>query len=256
MVHMVERNTFHFKRFAVDQTGCAMKVGTDGVLLGAWCRLAAPAPKAILDVGTGSGVIALQLAQRTEGEKTRIDAIEIDPAACETARRNFEASEWGDRLTAYRTAAQEFAAMYGGEKQYDLIVSNPPYFVDSLASPDRVRNLARHAGSLSYDELIALCNRLLTPDGRVSLIVPAGAETQKMIATAEAHGFAPSRITTVHSTPKSGAKRTLIEFSRRIARPAAVVAAQTETAILTIHDENSDFSDEYRELTRDFYLYF
>ncbi len=263
IVEMVSGNIFSFKRFTVDQTGCAMKVGTDGVLLGAWCRINPREDKAILDIGTGTGLIALQLAQRTETAMTEpdaiIEAVEIDPTACNTARRNFEASEWSERLVAHPpTTVQEFARMTEATtgtapRTFDHIVSNPPFFADSLASPDVSRNTARHTVSLSYDDLMKCCFRLLKPDGRVSLIVPAGVATREMMAVAISAGFLPSRLTEVHSTPKSGPKRTLVELSRAATLP--VTPPETTTLIIG-GDNPGTFSDDYRALTRDFYLYF
>lgn len=243
-----------------------MKVGTDGVLLGAWCRVDPLHDKAILDIGTGTGVIALQLAQRTEVGfcRTAIDAVEIDEQSCRRAEDNFRHSDWCDRLRVYHSAIQCFAEQRQkereqsweyGEKQhegvarYDHIVSNPPYFIDSLSSPDPSRAVARHSGSLGYDDLMKCCVKLLAPGGSISLILPTGAETEKMIATANQHGFVVSRRTEVHSTPESGPKRTLLEFSRRNFVP--------ESTSLVIQDAGpGTFSAEYRDLTRDFYLYF
>ncbi len=249
----MSRSNFQFKRFTIDQADCAMKVGTDGVLLGAWCRVE-PTDEAVLDIGTGTGVIALQLAQRTENFDTLIEAVEIDPAACGQAQRNFDASEWGGasgRIKLHTIPVQELA-----EKdlpRFDHIVSNPPYFADSLTSPDPSRTTARHTATLSYEDLVSACDRLLKPDGRISLVLPAGVETEKMIAVAASRGFIARRRTEVHSTRKSGPKRTLLEFSRRKneKEPAP------ETASLTIEGaETGTFSEEYRTLTRDFYLYF
>ncbi len=240
-----------------------MKVGTDGVLLGAWCRLDPRRDKAILDIGTGTGLVALQLAQRTEsfdlkaglGSESVIEAVEIDPVACEAARRNFEASEWAEKLVMHPPmTVQEFARLI--QKKFDHIVSNPPYFVDSLASPDVLRNTARHTGSLSYDDLMKCCFRLLKPDGRISLIVPAGHSTRVMIAEAVSAGFLPSRLTEVHSTPKSGPKRTLIEFLHTAAAADSPVPPAESTTLIIGGDNPGAFSEEYRALTRDFYLYF
>lgn len=250
----MECNSFNFKRFVVEQENCAMKVGTDGVLLGAWCRVE-PTDNAILDVGSGTGLIALMLAQRTENicaGRAIIEAVEIDPSACETAQRNFDASCWRDRFVLHCSDAQQLTV----SKRFDHIVSNPPYFVNSLASPDRLRNTARHADSLSYEAIVDLSDRLLQPEGRISLILPAGAETQKMILLAGARGFSVSRRLDVHSTPKSGPKRTLIEFLRiETAKDRCNVASDPE--ILIIEDGGPGrFSDQYRALTRDFYLNF
>lgn len=266
-------NNFRFKRFTIEQDGCAMKVGTDGVLLGAWCRVR-PQDKLMLDIGTGSGVIALQLAQRTEATGARIEAVETDAASADCASRNFAASAWGSRLKIHEMSAQKFAetsacgilptSSYSarpsatvdvqsvGSRQigarFDHIVSNPPYFIDSLASPDPQRNNARHTDSLSYNELIVACDKLLKPDGLISLILPT-VEAEKMSDIAAAHGFGISRRTEVWSTPKSGPKRILLEFSRNN-------TTEPELSSLVIQgSETGSFSEEYRVLTRNFYLY-
>jgi tRNA1Val (adenine37-N6)-methyltransferase len=243
-----------------------MKVGTDGVLLGAWCRVNPRRDEVLLDMGTGTGVIALQLAQRTEsvgaGAGAVIEAVEIDPAACGAARRNFEASGWAGRLVMHPpVSVQEFARTT--QNRFDRIVSNPPYFTESPALPDTRRNTARHTASLSYDDLVRCCFGLLNPAGRLSLILPAGAATRAMIAAAVSAGFLPSRLTEVHSTPRSGPRRTLVEFSR--AADITLTALRTdgttrsavvpESTSLTIGgNAPGTFSEEYRALTRDFYL--
>lgn len=238
-----------------------MKVGTDGVLLGAWCRIDPSRDKSILDIGTGTGLIALQLAQRTRGADTTIHAIEIDPAACIVAGRNFAASDWSERLKLHCGAIQEFTENVGGETRYDHIISNPPYFMESLVSPDTSRSLARHTESLGYDDLMKCCFRLLKPGGRVSLIVPAGSETERMRAAAAACDFAVSRRTDVHSTHRSGPKRTLMEFMRcgesPDGSPVESSGDNVEPDRLTIENCGpGTFSEEYRILTRDFYLHF
>ncbi len=224
-----------------------MKVGTDGVLLGAWCRIR-PEDKRLLDIGTGTGVIALMLAQRTESAASTIDAVESDGHGCLKARENFDASGWGGRLNLHPVSIQEFAAVTP-PATYHNIVSNPPYFTDSLLSPDAGRNLARHTVSLPYEELIAACSKMLKPDGILSLVLPA-AEGERMIAIATGSGFYVSRRMEVWSTPRSGPKRLLLEFSRQ-------KASAPETSSLVIEDAGpGTFSEDYRALTRDFYLYF
>lgn len=274
---MAEANSFNFKRFSIDQEGCAMKVGTDGVLLGAWCNidLVSPhdikpaVPKALLDIGTGTGVIALQLAQRTEHLNAIVEAVEIDPVAAKRAEGNFHHSPWGNRLIINAISLQEFAKDPRNTARFDHIVSNPPYFIASLASPDPARNTARHTETLTYEELISLCDTLLSPSGRISLILPAGTETERMIALAtggtEAKGpFFLSRLTEVHSTPYSGAKRCLIEFLRLKSgqngqdfQSCETVGVQPEPKKLIIQDAGpGTFSAQYRAMTRDFYLKF
>jgi tRNA1Val (adenine37-N6)-methyltransferase len=222
-----------------------MKVGTDGVLLGAWASLTGCEGR-ILDVGTGTGLIALMAAQRTTG--TLIDAIEIDPAAAEQARQNAEDSPWADRISIEAVSLQEFSER-ADRPQYDHILSNPPYFVDSLRSPDAGREAARHAGWLTYDELVAGVVRLLTPDGRFSVIFPYE-ESAIFVVRAAIEGLYCVRRTHVHTTPGRPVKRVLLNFSRT--RPVSV---EEETLVIENVDRNG-YSDAYRQLTRDFYLYF
>ena len=266
---------FRFKQFTVWHDRCAMKVGTDGVLLGAWSEL----PKAgghefrssgvtteqaqsaaehlnssiavseyhykakVLDVGTGSGLIALMLAQRFQ--EAQITAIDIDQGAVEQARYNFGQSPWSDRLACQQTALQDLA----GKGVYDLIVSNPPYFQDSLKNPDSQRSMARHTDTLSYQELVAHSARLLTEKGILALVLPIEAE-QQIIRIAQEHQLYPTHITHVYPKPGKAAKRLLIAFSQSpIANSQSPIANS-----LTLESETAPRSKEYQELTKDFYL--
>jgi len=217
-----------------------MKVGTDGVLIGAWCRLPQGECR-ILDIGTGSGLMAVMAAQRCAG--ARITGIDIDPDCVEQARGNAAASPWGDRITIERCPLQEF---YATEK-FDAAISNPPYFVDSLLPPDAARTSARHTVALTFDDIVSGAVRNLHPHGILSLILPP-AEMERFRAAAHGRLF-PQRICDVRSTPSGGVKRVMAEFALR---PPAV-AAETET--LTIEDAHG-YSGGYRRLTRDFYLKF
>ena len=247
---------FRFKQFTVWHDRCAMKVGTDGVLLGAWSPLpeegehskaailnALNGCSKVLDVGTGSGLIALMLAQRIE--RAQITAIDIDSGAVEQAKYNFSQSPWSDRLRCQQTALQDLK----GEAIFDLIVSNPPYFQDSLKNPDSQRAMARHTDSLSYNELLAHSARLLTEKGILALVLPIEAE-QQIIALAQAHKLYPTHITHVYPKPGKAAKRLLIAFSQSpIANSQAPIANS-----LTLESETAPRSKEYQELTKDFYL--
>lgn len=264
-----KHSAFRFKQFTVTQTHSAMKVGTDGVLLGAWVSLD-PDKKArpvrrVLDIGTGTGVIALMLAQRTvsDTDPCVIDAVEIEAAAAEEAARNFAASTWGERLKAHTMLIQRYAADYAGEK-YDLIVSNPPYFMAgtdfrrgfdtsaAAARPSTERIAARHAESLPYDELIDAILLLLEPvDGRFAAIFPYR-ESGVFIAKAAAKGLFATRVLDIHGTPHKPVKRVAAEFSLR--RPEKREEIVRET--LYIEDGSGHFTDLYRNLTRDFYLKF
>ena len=244
-----------------------MKVGTDGVLLGAWCPLgefrgsgvqkfrsegvpsehlnseASEHFTKVLDIGTGSGLIALMLAQRMP--EAKITAIDIDCGAVEQANYNFQQSPWTERLDCQQTALQDLA----GEGIYDLIVSNPPYFQDSLKNPDSLRAMARHTDTLSYDELLAHSARLLTHNGTLALVLPIEAE-QSIIALAQTHNLYPTHITHVYPKPGKAAKRLLIAFSLLpIANSPSPIANS-----LTLESETSPRSQEYKELTKEFYL--
>src|ERR1700744_2863051 len=158
---------FRFKQFSVDQTNCAMKINSDGVLLGALAD--GDEPKSILDIGTGTGVIALMLAQRFTC--AIIDAVEIDEAAAQTAGRNFEGSPFGDRLNVFPLPVQSFFSEYP-DRKYDLIVSNPPFHLNSLESPKAGKSLAKHTGEDFLEELMIGVANHLTKNGTCWLILP------------------------------------------------------------------------------------
>ena len=223
-----------------------MKVGTDGVLLGAWCPVDSRASSfKVLDVGTGSGLIALMLAQRIQG--AQITAIDIDARAVEQAKYNFSVSPWADRLDCHQQALQELE----GEGLYDLIVSNPPYFQDSLKSPDTQRAMARHTDTLSYDELLKHSARLLTTKGILALVLPIEAE-QQIITIAQAHKLYPTYITHVYPKPGKAAKRLLIALQ---AYPHPLPKGKGEKRDeLTLESETAPRSEAYKELTKEFYL--
>ena len=229
---------FRFKQFAVEQDDVAMKVGTDGVLLGAWA--ACDGAKRILDIGTGTGLIALMLAQRNA--EAQIQAVEIDETATRRARSNFDLSPWAERLEVENCAVQEFSPA----EKFDLIISNPPYFVDSLLPPDAKRSTARHTHDLSFEELDNAVCRLLADEGRFALILPI-TEFEKYLTITQLH---LARRCDVY--PKVGAaiKRVMAEF-------ALHATAEVKHETITIEqDKRGDYTDEYRALTKDFYLKF
>lgn len=219
-----------------------MKVGTDGVLIGAWCRLP-QGPCRVLDIGTGTGLMAIMAAQRSAG--AHVTAIDIDPDCTAQARDNAAASPWSDRITVEECPLQEFDAA----EKFDVAISNPPYFTDSLLPPDSARSAARHTVALAFEDLAAGVARNLLPDGTFSLILPP-AEMERFRAAAHGRLF-PRRLCEVWSTPASGVKRVMAEFGMQPA-PDGV-----ETERLIIEDGGPlRYSDGYRRLTQDFYLKF
>lgn len=231
---------FDFKEFSVQQDRCAMKIGTDGVLLGAWASLAHH-PDSILDIGTGTGVIALLLAQRSTA--TVVDALEIDDAAYEQATENFEASPWNDRLFCYHASFQEFVEEM--DETYELIVSNPPFYTAAHKSEDEQRNVARFEDALPFEYLIYGAAQLLAKTGHLAVIVPF-AEEELLLALAENVALYPKKITRVKGTPTAAIKRSLLLFSFEKSPPI-----EDE---LCIEIGRHEYTPEYRALTKDFYL--
>ena len=222
--------SFRFKQFYIEDNKCAMKVGTDGVLLGAWC----PKGTRILDVGTGSGLIARMLMQRCP--EAEVEGIDIDEAAVEQAREN--------GVKAFVSSLQNW------QGSYDLIVSNPPYFQNSLKNPDKGREMARHTDTLSYAELIQHSARLLQEGGRLALILPAEAENEIRQLAAAADLFL-THVTRVYSKENKKPKRVLLAFAKfKIQNSKFKIFEDT----LVLEDEKGGRSAAYSELTKDFYL--
>ncbi len=231
---------FKFKQFTIHQDKCAMKIGTDGVLLGAWTSIK-NAPNSILDIGTGTGIIALQLAQRSDA--TTIDAIEIDDSAYEQAVENFENSDWGDRLFCYHTSLQEFSQEI--DEKYDLIVSNPPFYNDKFETDNISRNRARFTSSLSFKDLLSSVFNLLSENGTFSAIIPFK-EEQNFIDLAKNNNLFPNRICRIKGNKSSEIKRSLLTFS--------FFLGKTKIEKLTIETERHQYTNEYVNLVKDFYL--
>ena len=217
-----------------------MKVGTDGVLLGAWAPLD-HTPYSILDIGAGTGLIALMLAQRSNAEQ--IDAIEIDDDAYEQAVENFEDSPWGDRLFCYHAGLDEF--MEDPEEEYDLIVSNPPFYTEDYTSGDEQRDKARFAESMPFEDLVEASSILLSDVGVLAVIIPYK-EEQNFIALAKAEELYPFKITRVKGTPQTEIKRSLIAFSRD--------KKEITENDLVIETARHQYTEDYTALTTDFYL--
>ncbi len=234
------KGPFQFKQFAIHQNHCAMKIGTDGVLLGAWSCLKKN-PETILDIGAGTGLLALMLAQRSEA--VTIDALEIDDLAHEQCVDNFEASPWGDRLFCYHAGLDEFIDEI--EDQYDLIVSNPPFYTEKVPSGNAARDIARQNQSLPFGELIEGVSNLLSPSGVFSTIIPYKEEIQ-MIRLAEQSELYPEYITRVKGNPSTEIKRSLLQFSFD---KKGILEDE-----LTIETERHRYTPEYVALTKEFYL--
>lgn len=232
---------FQFKQFALEQDRCAMKIGTDGVLLGAWTPIQNN-PFSILDIGTGTGIIALMLSQRSAAEQ--IDALEIDDEAYEQATDNFENSPWNDRLFCFHAGLDEFVEE--PEDEYDLIVSNPPFYTEDYKSENEQRDLARFTDAMPFEDLIEAAALLLSENGIFSVIIPFK-EEKNFIALANQCELYPVKITRVKGTPTTEIKRSLLAFSRN-------ENAETEIDELIIETARHIYTSEYIELTKDFYL--
>lgn len=238
---------FSFKQFSVAQDRCAMKVGTDGVLLGSWVNLESR-PFSVLDIGAGTGLIALMLAQRSDAGQ--IYAIEIDEDAYEQCVDNFENSPWADRLFCFHASLDEFAEEPEEEK-YDLIVSNPPYFgpppitTKSEANISDSRSKARFYDSLPFEDLIAYSSQLLSENGELAVIIPYS-EEQAFIAFAKAKTLYLNRITRVRGTANASIKRSLLQFS--------FIKKPFEEQELVLEITRHHYTDAFKELVNEFYL--
>lgn len=230
---------FCFKQFRVNDDRCAMKIGTDGVLLGAWTDV--KGAKRVLDVGTGSGLISLMIAQRNED--SIITGIDIDSEAVWQAKENVKDSPWVDRIEVMECDFNEAVELDGME--FDLIVSNPPFYTADTRSDDVQRAMARNASSLPLPLLIKNAERLLSADGVLSIIVPCD-EAKFVIGEGALNTLFLVRKCEVCSRAGMSPKRTLLEFSRRI--------EPTETREIVIYGDDGSYTSEFMELTRDFYL--
>ncbi len=233
----MSNQSFTFRQFTIYQDRCAMKVGTDGVILGAWAHGGAN----ILDIGTGTGLITLMLAQRFG--KARLTAVEIDHEAAIQANDNAKASPFADRVNIVETPIQSFSA----QEKFDAIVSNPPFFTDSLKNPDSQRATARHADTLPYRELFASVRSLLDEDGEFSAVIPFDCLT---LFTAEAYlsGLAMSRRCAIRTTPRKQPKRYLVAFKH------AAKASTTVNDEQCIMNADGTKSEWYKQLTDIFYI--
>jgi tRNA1Val (adenine37-N6)-methyltransferase len=231
---------FQFKEFSINQDQCAMKIGTDGVLLGAWTPTLQN-PFSILDIGAGTGVLALMLAQKSFAEV--IDAIEIDDNAYEQCVDNFEQSPWGDRLFCYHASIQEFAEEI--DDNYDLIICNPPFYSEDYKTQDTSRDLARFQDAMPFEHLVVCVSKLLSENGIFSVVVPFS-EAQKLIELAKKVNLHPKDRLNVKGNPTSEIKRSYLTFSFN--------PSEITTKELVIETERHQFTEDYISLTKDFYL--
>jgi tRNA1Val (adenine37-N6)-methyltransferase len=231
------KHLFKFKQFEVDQSGCAMKINTDGVLLAALVQ--AKADNTILDVGTGTGVIALMLAQRFSMAK--VTAVEIDKDASMTAQRNFQSSKFSDRLSALNTPIENF----NSEERFDLIVSNPPFFVNDYKNAEPKKEQARHASNQFFVDLLDKVNELLTDNGSFWFVLPIN-QAALLIKEAEAKGLFLSGKIALHSDQSKPAFRWIICLTRRKAIPSVTQ--------FYIYQSEKVYTDAYKKLLADFFL--
>lgn len=262
---------FNFKRFTICHDRSSMKVGTDGVLLGAWAGKGLRedgSPMAILDVGTGSGLIALMLAQRFEG--SHVDAIDIHDDSVAQAACNAQASVFADRIHVckqdfclmgedfnghdknlnssdkdIKSLNKDFKSLNKDFNRYDLIVTNPPFYIEDTLSGNSARDNARHTSSLPFEVLIGGASKLLNEDGLFAVIIPYSSSAA-FVGLCALHGLYLLRRTDVRSTERKPFKRSLLEFGRH--------AAASDASVLTLYSAGCQRSDEYAELTQDFYL--
>jgi tRNA1Val (adenine37-N6)-methyltransferase len=233
---------FAFKQFTIYHDKCAMKVGTDGVLLGAWVNV--QSAERILDVGTGSGLIAIMLAQRSDAV---IDAVEIDERAYSQAFENIAACPWSVRINIHQDSFQHFAGIT--EVYYDVVVSNPPYFRNSLKSSLISRSLARHDQKLSHESLLFYSSQILAPEGRLALIIPADDITHLM-ELAYFHKLYPSQLLMIRPDPDKNYSRCLAEFTHNRDQDCI------ENELIIKQKDSVGYTENYKSLTRDFYLNF
>ncbi len=253
---------FQFKQFTVEQDRCAMKIGTDGVLLGAWSAVDFY-PDSILDIGTGTGVIALMLAQRSDAQT--IDAVELEDHAFEQAAANFENSPWGDRLYCYHAHLYEYAAEI--DEEYDLIICNPPFNTNDLTDASRdllktkserdgaatqARAQARFEESMPFELLVGAVAKLLSGTGRFNVIIPADQEEDFILLCSRGHLY-PTRVTHVRGTPSSQIKRSLLEF-QFFETEERFRESVTEQKELVIETARHQYTADYIGLVKDFYL--
>lgn len=239
---MKKYQPFRFKQFEIHQNKTAMKVGTDGVLLGAWTNVAAA--KRVLDIGTGTGLIALMTAQRNV--TAIIDAVEIDKNSYEEAKHNFEISTWSNRLQIYHQTIQDFSK--NTTEQYDLIISNPPYFINSTKSSNPSKNQVRHTDSLSFADLLEAVDKLLNDNGRFCVVLPY-VEGEQFYHLAKAKKIHCIKKTMVRGREIKPTERLLMEFSKQ------KKSYEENKLIIQNSPKRHDYTEKYVDLTKNFYLF-
>lgn len=231
---------FQFKAFTVNQDKCAMKIGTDSVLLGAWTSIN-HRPFSVLDIGAGTGVLGLMIAQRSNAQN--IEAIEIDGNAYEQCSENFENSPWADRLFCYHASLIEFTEEI--EDKFDLIICNPPFYSEDYKTENKARDLARFNDAMPFEHLIYAAVNLLSKDGIISVVIPHK-EEPSFVDLASKVGLFPNRMLRVKGNPDSDIKRSLLEFSFN--------ELEVQTSELIIETARHQYTEDYINLTKDFYL--
>lgn len=237
-----QKYRFRFKQFGINDDKCAMKIGTDGVLLGAWCDISSA--NNILDIGSGSGLISLMIAQRSNA---LITGIEIDNDAAEQSIENINSSPWSNRITIENSNFIDWAQNESLFGEFDHIVSNPPFFNSGPIAPSSTRAMARHEYSLNYEQLIKLSIPLLTPDGKISIISPIERKDD-ITYFCELYQLNISRLTLISPKPNASPNRILWEISKQ--------KCTTIQEHICIRNEFNQYSNNYISLTKDFYLNF
>lgn len=231
---------FRFRRFVVHQDRCVMKVGTDSVLIGAWAH----GGNRILDVGTGTGVVAMMMSQRFSD--AMVDAVDIDADACVQAEANVAESPFASHIKVWHMSVQQFAEQPAMEGTFQSVVSNPPFFENALKAPEKARNMARHTDALPFGQLFASVRKVMAKEGEFSVIIPFDYR-QRLETEASLCGFFFSRVCAVRTTPSKQPKRYMLAF--RLSPPTEI---EQEEGLL--ESSPGVRSPWYQSLTRDFYL--
>ena len=231
---------FQCKQFFIDHQHCAMKVGTDALLLGAWARI--PASGSLLDIGCGSGILSLMLAQRSQG-RLPITALDLDAGAAQQSRINVAASPWPATIQVL----QQDILTYQPAERYSLLLCNPPYFHQALPARDPARQLARHSASLPWPQLMQQAAKLASEDADFALVIPTDG-LPLLLQAAEMSGWQLRRLCQVQPNPHKAVRRALVQLSRQPVVP--------EHSQLCIQQHDGQYSEAYRQLLKDFYLKF